>query len=45
MQIRRCLEKYVRFEKENAHLVQFKVDRLQIKVVAKKYICVATVHQ
>ena len=25
--------------------IQFKADRLQMIVVAKKYICVATVHQ
>ena len=26
-------------------IIQFKADRLQMIVVAKKYICVATVHQ
>ena len=26
-------------------LIEFKADRLQMIVVAKKYICVATVHQ
>ena len=33
------------FNELNKHVKQFKADRLQMIVVAKKYICVATVHQ
>ena len=40
-----CLNKINFYEKFPWLATQVKADRLQMKVVAKKYICVATVHQ